>query len=179
MHAIVCEDPIHELRIGEVVEGPNNINRLKNRGVALLPFDPQLPLDACGAYVQKFFGRGWLFNNGAGERGCQTMFDVKSDHQFIYWAARCRRKSENEQFNATIRLVHSSSQGRGISMGMSQLVSVTSTPKLDEDGSAIVYGKSQFTAAARGFMFVDLYCVARGLLVEWLAVTQCQQDYLV
>jgi hypothetical protein len=179
MYAIVCEDRVGKLKVGEVVSGPKTIDLMKRKGVALLPFDPEIPRDACSAYMQKFFGQGWLFDNGVGERGCQMVFQASEGLQFVYWAARIRRMSEDQPFNCSIRLVHASEQSRGMGMGMNQVAAVTSTPRLDEDGSVVVYGKSQFTAGASGLMFTDLYCVARGLMVEWVAVTQCGQDYAV
>lgn len=177
MHGVICEDPSGVHKVGEIVEGPNKFNLLKNKGVAILPFDPTLPRDACSAYVQKFFGRGWVFNNGVGERGCQSIFDAREGSQYIYWAAKVGRVSDQAPFSASIRLVHAPQHGRGMGLGMTQLQPVLNVPELTADKTTVVYGKSMFTAGAKGFMFTDLYCVAKGLLVEWLAITQCEVDY--
>jgi hypothetical protein len=178
IHAVVCEDPSRRLAIGTVVEGVAEIAALRRKGVAVLPYDYELPRTAASvAYVQNFYGQGWLFDRGVGERGCPLVMHVTKECRYVYWALKIKPKDSAMPWSAQMRLVHSADNGRGLGRGMTQIDHLREAPVLDSDGTATVYGKAAFEASTEGLLFADIYAVARNALVLWTAATQHRGDF--
>ncbi len=173
MKAIVCADPQGTLPIGFVIDGIGNITAAKNRGVALLPFNDQLPPNALVGYVQRHFGLGWLFDRNVGERGCPMAIHVTTACRYLSWAA-CVGPAEPGPWSATLRLVHSADNQRGISRGMNQI----SYPELGHrsDGDLVVHGQNGFTTTGEGLLYCDLYVRASNTRVKWLAITEHEHE---
>lgn len=179
MQAVIVEDLNGKRRVGTRIEGDHRLHQLlRNQGVAALPFEPNLQPGANRGYVQQHYGEGWLFDRNAGERGCPLILNVTNDCRFVHWAARVSRKTDDRAWTGSLRLVHSAESARSIGRGMNQLESVESLPnhRLDEAGGILLYGKNAFNPGVEGLLFTELYVNGSNLLVEWLAITQMNED---
>jgi hypothetical protein len=180
MSLIVCEDARGELPIGEIVSGDVKTHTLRTKGVAALPYDDQLHRAGCSAYVQRHWGEGWLYDGNVGERGCPIVFQTSPNCRFLYWAARVKRNRVDGPFSLKARLVTTNANQLGsLGKGVKQVVYCERAPELDDNGRAVIYGKVEFNTYQEGLLFLDLYAVASGVLIEWLAVTQHHADLLV
>lgn len=172
-HAIVCEDFKGVYKPGHIVRGVNEIRLLRDRGTDLLPYDADLPRNVAGVgYVQNFYGDGWLFDSNAAERGCPALIRLTPKCRFVYWAARLTPAAEDWRVGP-LRLVNASYGNSGPFRGMRQVRHLEQTPGLDERGGATVYGLSAFDSGENDNLLVaEIYAVARGMLVQWVAMTE-------
>lgn len=172
MIEIACWDPTGQYQPNELVEGMNTINQAKNRGVALLPYDVDIPMSAIGPAVMRHWGQGAIYNAGQGERGCPMMIEVAPERPYFSWAMRIMALDPNERPSAQVRLITYPHQRATITAGLTKEMYCAELPEFDHHEGATVYGRSHLNANVGGLLFVNFYCTARNIRVLWTAVSQ-------
>lgn len=174
---VVIHDPLHELADGSIQNGPNMLQRLANRGVVMLPVEHDRAFGALDGYFRRGWGEGWIFNRGAGERGCPMVLGVLPNMEHVYWCARIKAKGQN--LRGSMKLVTNSSGGR-LSGTLSPHMKAPALQSLgppDRQGGWTIGGHSKMRVAIEGLLMLDLYASARDCVVLWSAVTQTRDHH--
>jgi len=178
MHQIVVEDPTGELPLGTVVDGPMRNTRAA-RSAVLMPVDPDRVAGDVTGYFLRHWGEGWLFDRGAGERGCPMLLHVEPDAKHVYWAARVAPAPNVTRPRGKLKLVTDSGrQQRAMAGGLSAVKRVEAVEALgppDAQGGWVIMGRSDLAVSMSGMIALSLYGVCKGLLVQWSAVTQVRE----
>lgn len=176
-HLIVVDDPSHEINDGTVMQDGPGVDRLVRQGVVVLPYDGERQVGAAAGYFKRAWGKGWLYNRNAGERGCPMVIDIDPALPYVYWAVRLRQVGHALP-SGQFKLTTDSSGQRANSGGLAAEVRVSRLDSLGEPdarGGWTVAGRSYLTTSFGGFMALCVYGVAQDALVMWSAVTQARQ----
>ncbi len=170
MHRVVVEDPIKELKQGEILEGELAIRRAAGRGVVLLPVDPDFQGWGVDGFSFRAFGRGCLFAASQAHRGGSVVMRVASQRPYLYWVAAVRPADPELPWSGSIKLTADTSRGdNGVGFGVE-----VPARRLEEFslGRTVVGGRLRLSSVASGYLGLSCFGLADNVLAEWLAVSQ-------
>lgn len=179
--------------IGTPMRGPNAARVAESEGVALLPVDAGLfnaPPNGCAGWAIRFFGRGLPTGNDAGSVAGRRFAPVvlwvdKRVGGFLHWAARVvpaprepGASSAVHGASGLLRLSVDPGQAgvSGAGLGSEQpSFDVAALGPPDRRDGWTVGGRLSIASFVAGFLGMSLHGTARGVLVEWLAVSQARE----
>jgi hypothetical protein len=173
---VVVFDPSGELPEGSVLSNPAHLAAAHAKGMVTLPVDEDLlpgrSIDPSDGYSVRYWGAGWSFDKGAGERGCPMLLRCLPQRPFIHWVASVAPITDT--MRGQIRLVTNSGNPVYASSGLSPLL----TPALLDGGKGpnyanVIRGLAQVSVSTECLMALNLHAVAKGVRVLWSAVSHC------
>lgn len=178
MEHVVVWDPAGEFWEGAVVDEAK-ANRLRSRGVALLPCDPSIfRLAGFAGYAKRGWGAGWPLSSVAPAVVAPiAVFHPGGSFSRVHWAARLVADAGGGPTAGVLRIASGEgfwNQNRSvISDGPVQknVVEIASLKAPDAHGGWTVGGQAFIHAGVPGFYGLGVYGFAPGMRLAWLAVS--------
>lgn len=180
-HEIVIEDPVGDYWEGAIVP-VTTAHVLRARGVISLPIASGLVTrgGACG-YYRRSWGAGWPLDSDQPRMQAPALLNIVRDERFrrICWAARLRPRTgvdasaleAGASFDGAIQLIGDSGQSGIMGAAVGRMLEQGFMEALSKDGG-VIFGSHALEIAREGPGGLALYGRARGLRLEWLAITQ-------
>jgi len=180
-HRILVWNPHEPGTDGVILNGPRHFAYAEANQLVTLPYDVELygqGLNALHGYSRRGWGSGYVLSIGHGgtlaRRSCPLVTFIDTERKYLHWAARIS-PIKGESMVGTLRLTTDSTQRLTINAGLSSDASPIDVAALDSPdrwGGYIIRGKHQISSTIEGYLGLSLYGTARGIAVEWVAVTQ-------
>jgi hypothetical protein len=185
IHHVVVFDPSGELPEGLVFSNPAHLAAAHAKGMVTLPVDEDLlpgrSIDPSDGYSVRYWGAGWAFDVGAGERGCPMLLRVLPQRPYIHWVASVAPIADS--MRGQLRLVTNSGNPVYASAGLSPIVTPPVINRSDFEererhgqhpDPVVVRGLAQVSVSTECLMALNLHAVAKGMRVLWSAVSHCE-----
>ncbi len=173
MKHVVLWDPKGEYWEGAIVDG-EQVGRLEDRGVVVLPCSPELFSTAAFAgFAKRSWGSGWPLDGAVPVAVCPlAIYYPGEPYRALRWKARLVGKSGQ---GIPLRIAAGEGRGNVVRPVLQDIgkncVEIGSLGKPDSNGGWTVGGESLFCASGPGFFSLALYGCAMGMRVAWVAAT--------
>lgn len=179
MQYVAVHDPKRNVPIGTLLEAAP-AQRAEMAGVVVLPVDPDLvpqrSMHPLGGFTAREWGQGgWLFDKGAGERGCPMLLHAPPDRTFLNWACGVYVPDGASRPDRLQLAGDPTVSASFRSQGFQVLDPGHWESAPGATGHWILQGRSRFAAAEVSILALCLHGVARGARVLWSAVSLSSQ----
>lgn len=177
MQHIVVWDPKNETPEGEIIDGPERAAYLERNGVELLPYTAELAAhNAVGGYYRRSWGKGVVFNEMIGARGCPMIMYVMPKFPVFRWCAYIMPLEGAKETRGIFRLTTGGQFGTltGGLGGTHAPVEIAELP-VDEYGGRVVRGRNPLHCTIEGYLGISIYASAIGARVMWSALSQAAE----
>jgi len=201
---VVVWDPnpgLDRMPEGAAMRGPNAARVAETEGgIVLLPVDAALflaPPNGCAGWARRAFGRGLSTGNDEPPVVARRFAPIalwvdKRVGGFLHWVARVvpaprssslslagsSSRSEGGGMSGLLRLSVDPTQAGVIGAGLGSegaSFDMAALGPTDRRGGWTLGGRHSISSFASGFLGMSLHGTARGILVEWVAVSQSRE----
>lgn len=187
---VVVWDPRGEVPEGTILRGDEKgrrLDALARNGVVLLPIDASLVAlgGALGGWFKRCYGEGVEVSGMRGTRVVPVALHVEPDREFVHFAVRLVPPAGKAHAPGTARgqfrlVSDTSGSTQGMTGGLSALELPGQAAHTDDLGPADAAGgwtlrrAYRLSCAMRGLFLAQVYGVATGVAVAWVAVSQAR-----